>query len=227
MKKALLSIALIIAFAQLKASHLSSDLKLRLHDQAFFTVAVDHDFYNTPSNHFVIQNLEPGRHFLRVTRMNPGAYGPYSFPMVVFNGFIDIPAASDIHAMIDRYKRFHINKIIPFAPEPVCAAPVYNAPPPACYGMNDYEFDMLKRTIDQRSFDSSRLQIAKQAISSNRITAQQVTELLGLMTFESTKLELAKFAYHHTLDKQNYFLVNDAFTFESSIDELNEYIFRG
>ena len=42
--------------------------------------------------------------------------------------------------------------------------------------------------------------------------------------FESTKLEYAKFAYDFTYDKGNYFKVNDAFDFESSIEELDEYI---
>ena len=54
--------------------------------------------------------------------------------------------------------------------------------------------------------------------------SRQVSELMQLMTFESSMLELAKNAYMHTLDKQNYYLANDAFNFESSIEDLNRFI---
>jgi hypothetical protein len=47
-----------------------------------------------------------------------------------------------------------------------------------------------------------------------------------LFTFENNRLDFAKFAYAYTFDTGNYYLVNDAFTFETSIDELNAYISR-
>jgi hypothetical protein len=46
------------------------------------------------------------------------------------------------------------------------------------------------------------------------------------MTFDSSRLELAKLAYLSTVDKENFWVVYDLFTFESSIVELNEYISR-
>jgi len=42
--------------------------------------------------------------------------------------------------------------------------------------------------------------------------------------FEDTKLEYAKYAYTLCFNPENYWKVNEAFTFESNIDELNEYI---
>jgi hypothetical protein len=45
-----------------------------------------------------------------------------------------------------------------------------------------------------------------------------------LFSFEGTRLDFAKFAYGRTYDIGNYYMVNDAFTFETSIDELNDYI---
>jgi hypothetical protein len=45
-----------------------------------------------------------------------------------------------------------------------------------------------------------------------------------LFSFEDTRLEFAQYAYAYTLDLRNYYKLNDAFTFESSIDELNKYI---
>jgi hypothetical protein len=37
-------------------------------------------------------------------------------------------------------------------------------------------------------------------------------------------LDFAKFAYERTFDIDNYYKVNDAFTFDGSIDDLNAFI---
>jgi hypothetical protein len=90
--------------------------------------------------------------------------------------------------------------------------------------MSDYEFGLLRESIRSKSFESTRLQVARQALDSRRLTSYQVRELMELMWFESSKLELAKFAYSRVIDKERFFLVNDAFSFSSSIDELDRFI---
>ena len=52
----------------------------------------------------------------------------------------------------------------------------------------------------------------------------QVKEIILQFTFEQTRLDFAKYAYDRTYDVGNYFKVNDTFTFESSTEELNDYI---
>jgi len=47
---------------------------------------------------------------------------------------------------------------------------------------------------------------------------------MGVFSFESTRLDFARMAYHRVIDPQNYFIVNNAFRFSSSIDELYQYI---
>ncbi len=92
------------------------------------------------------------------------------------------------------------------------------------YGMSAEQFSQLKLTIGNTSFDNTRLSIMKQATSANQLTTSQVNELLGMLSFESTRLDFAKFAYTYTLDKENYYMVNNAFSFSSSIAELNNFI---
>ncbi|HTL81704.1 MAG TPA: DUF4476 domain-containing protein [Bacteroidia bacterium] len=95
---------------------------------------------------------------------------------------------------------------------------------PQYYGMNDQQFNSLKSAIQSKAFDSSRLTIAEQASSSNYLTAEQVYELAQLFDFESTKLDFAKYAYARVVDKGNYYVVNNAFTFESSITDLAGFV---
>jgi hypothetical protein len=227
MKRLLILSAIIVASVQLKASHLASELNLRLQQQAWFTLTIDDQCFDTPVNFFHTGDLAPGNHYLEVTRLEHGYYGPYSMPRTIFSGHIYIPARSKVHAFIDNSGHLRINKITALAPIYV-PAPAINecAPVPMHYGMSDHEFDQLRNTLDRLSFESSKMQVAKQALSMNRVTSRQVADLINMMSFESSKLDLAKFAYSNTIDKQNYFIINDTFSFESSILDLNDFIYR-
>ena len=102
--------------------------------------------------------------------------------------------------------------------------PGYNGPVGCPWPMSPQDFQDVKNSIASKTFDDSKLTIAKQVISSNCLLCSQVKEIMLLFTFENTRLDLAKYSYGYTYDIGNYYKLNDAFTFESSIDELNEYI---
>jgi hypothetical protein len=91
------------------------------------------------------------------------------------------------------------------------------------YPMTEARFNEVVQSIQAKSFDDSKLTMSKQVISSNCMTSNQVKRLMLLFSFEDTRLDLAKYAYGYTHDIGNYYQLNDAFTFESSIEELNEY----
>ena len=110
------------------------------------------------------------------------------------------------------------------APAPVVYLPGYNGPVGCPVPMSPNDFSDLKRTVNSKTFEDTKLTIAKQVVSSQCLLTNQVKDLLGCFTFEANKLEMAKNCYTRTYDIGNYFKVNDVFTFESSIEELNEYI---
>lgn len=91
------------------------------------------------------------------------------------------------------------------------------------YPMTDVRFNEVVQSIQAKNFDDSKLTMAKQVINTNCMTSSQVKRLMLLFSFEDTRLDLAKYAYGYTYDIGNYYQLNDAFTFESSIDELNTY----
>lgn len=92
------------------------------------------------------------------------------------------------------------------------------------YPMGTSDFDTAKKSIDSKDFEDSKFTVAKQVTKGNCLNATQIKEVMQLFDFEATKLDYAKFAYDYCYDKNNYFKLNDAFDFESSVDELNEYI---
>ncbi len=102
--------------------------------------------------------------------------------------------------------------------------PGYNGKIGCPWPMSETDFADAKRSISSKSFEDSKLTIAKQITSSNCLLCSQVKEIMKLFSFEDSKLDFAKYAYDYVYDLNNYYKLNDAFTFESSIDELNNYV---
>jgi len=92
--------------------------------------------------------------------------------------------------------------------------------------MDARSFEMLKGALSRENFEKTRLEIAKQSIDRNNFNTMQVREMVLLFAFEDSKLDLAKYAYSHTVDKNSYFQLYNVFSFSSSKDELAEYIRR-
>lgn len=90
--------------------------------------------------------------------------------------------------------------------------------------MNNHNFNRLMSVIKNESFDSNRLKIAKQALAANNLRVNQVAAIMEELTFENTRLAFAKAAYNSTVDRENYFVINNKFNFSSSISNLNNYI---
>ena len=93
--------------------------------------------------------------------------------------------------------------------------------------MSAGDFADLKKLISDRTFESTKLAMAKNVINVNFFSTDQVRQLLALFTFESSKLEISKYMFKNTVDKNNYFKLFDLFTFESSVIELDEFIRKG
>jgi hypothetical protein len=90
--------------------------------------------------------------------------------------------------------------------------------------MTDNDFAQAKESLRREWFENSRLTAAKQIIDQDYFTSQQVKEMVLLFTFENNRLDIAKYAYGKTVDKGNYFMLNDAFTFNNNKEALKEYI---
>ena len=102
--------------------------------------------------------------------------------------------------------------------------PGYNGPFGCSSPMDLSPFDEAKKSIASKSFSDTKMELAKQVTKANCLLASQVRQLMSLFSFESQKLEFAKFAYDYTYDRGNYYTINDEFGFESSIRELAKFL---
>jgi hypothetical protein len=136
---------------------------------------------------------------------------------------------------------------IPFAPRPIISlsynayrpAPVYasnenvynGAPANAATTtttvvnpMEANEFERARGSIYSKASEYGKLTVAEQVANANNLSAAQVKDIMGLFSAEESRLEFAKFAYNHTVDRNNYYIVNDAFKAEASISDLDNYL---
>lgn len=227
MKKIIYTFAVVLIGISARANHLNSELNLDAYGNNLITVGLDNQFYNRPDYRYRILDIEPGTHYLQVMTNSFNPYYPNPHAQIIFSGYINIPARSKISAKINRFGRYKVLNIVPKYNVPV----VYNIPPyqypvpaPSYSPMSHSDFNNLRHSIESKTFESTRMEITKQVLSQRYVSTRQVMDLMNLLTFESSKLELAKFAFDRTIDKENYFRVNDSFTFESSIRELGDYI---
>lgn len=90
--------------------------------------------------------------------------------------------------------------------------------------MDDASFGKAKQTIESKGFDDTKLSTAKQVAKANCLTTDQILVIMKIFGFEDSRLEFAKYAYDYCFDQNNYYTVSEGFSFDSSTEELNQYI---
>ncbi len=201
-------------------------------------VMVDGNRYKANNNSVVISNLQQGYHNVKIYQLvrnsRPSAYGNNSNYRLLYSSNVYVKPQYHVDIIINRFGKAFIDE------QPINAA-YYNDDDDwddddwndnnwnnseynTGMAMNSQLFNNFKQSISNESFDNTRINIAKQVIGTNYFTTAQIKELLPLFSFEGNKLEIAKYAYKNTLDKNNYFSVADCFTFSSNKDELLRYI---
>jgi hypothetical protein len=207
--------------------------------------------YNALNNMIQLDGLSPGDYHVKVLR--PSYWGDQG---VVFSGMIRVPHRSDVTALItDRGMKVnsvplayhggsywnsnggngngatHIPNtngnggfVNTLSYDQAVVWPIVNIP--VTIGMHPDVFASALQSVELATFDSDQIRVAKQVISRNGASSHQISEIMRVLSFESSRLEIAKFGYEFVGDPENYFVVNDVFWFSSSIRELDRYINR-
>ncbi len=250
MKRLLLLSTMIVALAlSTFTANASTRLHIASYDNAPIVVTINGVDYGPFSNRHKLAGIAPGVHNMRITALYSNPYNAFNTQQVIYNGPVNLPFGYEVHAVINPYNGLDINNMFAMGAQPVhlgggvvCAYPgnaitgrpvaqpighpVHNPVPqvPAVYPMHPNAFADLLSVIRNRPFDSTRRQLAAQAINSNYFTSVQVLQMLQLFSFDSSRLEVAKLAYTSTVDPERYYIVFDAFSFDSSVRNLSNYM---
>ncbi|MBK6730994.1 MAG: DUF4476 domain-containing protein [Bacteroidetes bacterium] len=224
MKKMLLAIFIGISlqsFALMPSEFSSFEI---ISGKGNFITGMDGQFFESRGKYIIIYNLTPGYHQLEIfakQNCNHPNHPGYCQGAKIFASSIFIQPASALRGYIDKQGQFSIIQNV--IANPYYGNTYYYQAPIA---IAPADFNNLWNTINAQWFDDTRLAVAMQALNTNYLTSNQVTDILNIFWFEQTKLAFAKAAYLRVIDPQNYYVVNNAFWFQSSVQELSAYILR-
>jgi hypothetical protein len=102
----------------------------------------------------------------------------------------------------------------------------YSEPiPEVVYPMSAQDFNHLKSAIENQWFSDEKKIVLRQALADDHLlTISQVKNLIELFNFSGDRLEVAKMAYVNTVDRENYFQVYNSLRYNSSVQNLSNYI---
>lgn len=86
------------------------------------------------------------------------------------------------------------------------------------------EVAALVQAVRQRPFEASKLNTAKDALDQRSIQTDDLKRLLRALNEETSRIELAKFAYPHVADQQNFDRVYDTFDSEASARDVQQAV---
>jgi hypothetical protein len=216
-----------------------SKLSITMVGNGAIRAVIDDRNYICQDNSLTIEDLSPGYHsvklfLVRKERWNNSAYG-----QMVYNANVLLRSQYYTDIVVNRFGKtlvdeqlltrgdFYDNMDRGNNGKDWDSHPGYpgnNNTPRSPQQMSDNSFAMAREAIRKESFDNSRMTVAQQIADNNYFTTAQVKELVKLFSFEDRKLEFAKYAYARTLDRNNYFTINEAFNFSRTKEELADYI---
>jgi hypothetical protein len=149
----------------------------------------------------------------------------YDFALAAYPRTIDPENFYEVYDAFTKFSkvmRLHdrIRQLAHPVPGPFPGGPVVVHP------LTERELKEMLRALRGEPFDSNRIQLAKQILSTSQgnFLSAQVRQMVECFDFEPSKLQVAKFAFDYTLDPEKYFLVQEAFSFSSTKLELSRYI---
>lgn len=231
MKKFVFTLAMMLSISAVFASQLN----IRMFNNAPVFIVLDRHQHSGHTSQHTFFNIHPGKHYLEVF-----APTPFGKPgHLIFAGQFHIAPDIKLKAMIDRFHSFVVL-------ETKYLKPKYKSNPhhqpkweedyyfdenncysyrhERNYGMNSRDFNFLISSLQNTAFDNSRLTIAKSALRNNAVSSEQLLMIIKTFTFESNKVEIAKSGWHSVSDRNRFFIIYSAFTFKSSINEIENYI---
>lgn len=199
---------------------------------------VDGQTYRFNQNSVTLENLFPGFHTVKVFRMGrEGRWNHANSGQIIYSGTIQMRAGFYTDIMINRFGRALIDQ------QPINAAS-YDEPNswqdqhPDGYDadhsdgsyngmirpMRNSSFEQLLQMARNEAFDNTRMRVMKTAIDANYFNTDQIRIMMKLFTFDNHKLELAKYCYNRSVNKNDYYLLGNELTFSSSKESLMRFI---
>ena len=195
-------------------------------------VEIDGRQFTMHDNSITIGYLGEGQHMVKIYRESKKNFMGFGRRSFIFNSTVFLKRGFHTDITINRFgKAMQDEQRIDPTDEYYNDADDYYDNNNGGMGNSEYrnvmgvrEFNDMKDQLRKEWFENNRLTSAKFLIDKSNFTAAQVKDMMLLFTFETNRLELAKYAYCKTVDQRNYLMVNDALTFSSSKEDLARFL---
>ena len=216
-------LALIISVSAIAQN--SGRLSITSFNSNSLVVIIDNRSYQLNNNRDILLNDVPaGNHQIKIVKQIRGSWRRNT---IIYESNLFIRRGMHVDMLINRFGRVFIDEEL--------ISEQYNDNNqydnwnnqnnnPLSQAMSPTSFEQLKQIVSNERYENTRLTIAKQAISVNMFSAQQAKELISVFTYENNKLDIAKTMYPRTIDKNNYVIVYDVFSYSSSKEDLARFI---
>ncbi len=213
----------------------SSKLHLNLFNDGQFVVVVDGIRYTDVGGTLDINNLNAGTHQIKIVevfgRRGRGQGRGRAGREVLYHGSVNIPFRSAVFAHLTKNNNLRVSEVKRLNP-PRRQRPVYRDRHRRMGprygnrggGIGYNRFMSTKQQMRRAAFDRNKMVIAKQFIRNGQPTSAEVSQLMNLLAFDRTKLELAKFSYGFVIDQHNFRQVRRSLTFDDSVRQLDRFI---
>ncbi|MEO8404756.1 MAG: DUF4476 domain-containing protein [Chitinophagaceae bacterium] len=232
--------SLILTISVFAAAKPTSIMTIKSAERAALKVVVDGRRFEPNDNSIRIEGLDVGVHQVKIYQQkNTGLFSILGKKYeLVFNSTVKVKQRANTMISIDRLGQTSVSIVRTVSGNSDNDYAYDNGVRGGDYGQNGQwdnhygytagmdsrEFQDVLQSINKEWLESNKLKSATQIVSANSLTAAQVKEMMGLFSFDSNKLELAKSAYRSTVDKENYSCVSDALSFNSSKQELARFL---
>jgi hypothetical protein len=90
--------------------------------------------------------------------------------------------------------------------------------------MTESDFQVSVAVIYNAPFEANRASSAKKMVETHCLTCRQIAEVMNIASYESSRLSIAKAAYLHCYDPENYDVVKDVLNTTKAKEDLDQYI---
>lgn len=90
--------------------------------------------------------------------------------------------------------------------------------------VSDDLFNQKLQLVENSDYPQEKLSLAKEIVTGNCISVDQLHKIMEAIDYEPEKIELAKYAFSFVFDRDNYINLADLFEYQGSKKEISDWI---
>lgn len=117
-----------------------------------------------------------------------------------------------------------VTQTVPATPSTVATPSTAQSTSVVITAISTADFNDRLNAVKKVSFDRDKIAKVKQVFEEEYLNTNQVGEIVKIFPFDDDKMSVAQWCYKRTIDKKNYYKVEDHFTFDRYKKQLGDWV---